>query len=617
MREEAKAGDSSVEQNLSESYKSGKEAERGFPSQIGEKEKAEIEKSNKEIETLKANFLKGHKYIESIGIVPAQASKILEREYEISEADSKRGLIHILTIIPEVQFKNIAKIRLDLIEGAKKINPKFWVHVLTPVDIWNLGLDSKFDVAEAFAMSYPIFDKAFLGGIRVAQIHKSLVLRKFEKYVTSYVIGGSVVRGEATKTSDVDVFIVIDDTDVKRMSRLELRDKLRNIIYSYIQEAEAASGVKNKLSPQIYLLTEFWEAVKDAQPVMFTFIRDGIPLYDRGAFLPWKSLLRMGKIKPSPESIDMFMSSGNKLKEIVDRRIFDIAVLDLYYGILNPTQGLLMLMGQAPANPRDTVKSFEETFVEKEKLVEKKYADILREIVMDYFKAYEHGKIKPGDVTGKDLDRLIKNSLDYIARLKDLREQIEKRIQEKSVGEFYKEVFGLLGSLLKEKSEEKIISEFENQFVGEGKISRRLLDNLKFVVKVKNEVGKKISEKNKSKNKDNLTFKQSKAVDDARKFAAEIINVITEYTQRQDFLNMDRAKYTLEGRDFNADVFFLDNTFIVSSGKVQKVSGRKIVDSNPEELKNQLEKRKDGMVKIDFSALEFLNEAFGDFDLKY
>src|SRR5680860_704080 len=97
-------------------------------------------------------------------------------------------------------------------------------------------------------------------------------------------------------------------------------------------------------------MTEFWEAVKDAHPVMFTFIRDGVPLYDRGTFLPWKSLLRMGKIKPSPEAIDMFMSSGNKLKETIDKRIFDVATLDLFWGISTPTQGLLMLYGLSPPN---------------------------------------------------------------------------------------------------------------------------------------------------------------------------------------------------------------------------------------------------------------------------
>jgi hypothetical protein len=70
----------------------------------------------------------------------------IEEEYEISEEDSKRELIHILTVIPEKEFKNIGKIKLDAITIAKKINEKFWIHIMTPIDIWNLGLDAKFEI---------------------------------------------------------------------------------------------------------------------------------------------------------------------------------------------------------------------------------------------------------------------------------------------------------------------------------------------------------------------------------------------------------------------------------------------------------------------------------------
>jgi hypothetical protein len=83
--------------------------------------------------------------------------------------------------------------------------PKIWLNIITPVDLWNYCLDSKFDIVEAMGMCYPLHDKGILGALRVAQIHKSLCLRKFEKYIYSYVIGGSLVRGETKPTSDVDV----------------------------------------------------------------------------------------------------------------------------------------------------------------------------------------------------------------------------------------------------------------------------------------------------------------------------------------------------------------------------------------------------------------------------
>ena len=611
------SSEGSVEQNLAEDYVPKKKlGDLPVSNEVDAELKKQMDKTKKEIDKFKAEILKKFKYIEAIGLVPAQAAAKIEEEYEVSEEDAKKKLIHILTVIPEDKFKEIGKIRLEAIKLANGINDKFWVHIMTPVDIWNLCLDSKFDVVEAFSMSFPVLDKGILGALRVAEIHKTLVLKKFEKYVTSYIVVGSLVRGETHKDSDVDVFIIIDDTDVKRMPRLELKEKLRGIIYSYIQEATAIAGVKNILNVQVYLMTEFWEAVKDAVPVMFTFIRDGVPLYDRGTFLPWKSLLRMGKIKPSPEAIDMFMSSGDKLKESVERRLLDIAVMDIYWGVLTPSQGLLMLYGLAPPTPKETVKLIKEVLYEKEKLLEKKYVDIF-ENILNFYKEYEHGKKKK--ISGVELDKMAKDAYDYMARLKELREQIEKRVQEKSIDDVYKDVFGMLEALLKKKSESAIIKEFDEKLVKEGKFPNRFVEALKFVAKVKKDVAKEEKKDPKAKKKDEASGKIMQNVDKARKMASEIVNALVEYTQRCDFLAMDRTRFVLKsttGRG-NAEVFFLKNVFVVQGPKIQKLEKGKLKASNSEELKEQLVAGKDNEAKIDFGALEDLKKVFGDFELVY
>ena len=605
----------SVEQNLAQDYVSKKKlGDLPMQSRIDPEIQKQMEKTRKEIDDFKKEIIKKFKYVEAIGIVPAQAAPKIEEEYEVPEADCKKKLIHLLVVIPEKYFKEIGKVRLEAINTAKKINDKLWVHVMTSVDIWNLCLDSKFDIVEAFAMSFPVLDAGILGALRVAEIHKTLVLKKFEKYVTSYIISGSVVRGETHKDSDVDIFIIIDDTDVKRMPRLELKEKLRGIIYSYIQEATAIAGVKNILNVQTYLMTEFWESVKDAHPVMFTFIRDGVPLYDRGTFLPWKSLLRMGKIKPSPEAIDMFMSSGDKLEEAVNRRLLDIAVIDIYWGVLTPSQGLLMLYGLAPPTPTETVKLIKEVFYEKEKLLEKKYVDIIERIIT-YYKEYEHGKHKK--ISGIELDKMAKDALDYIKRLKDLRKQIEKRVQEKSIEDVYKDVFGMLEALLKKKTEASIIREFDEKLIKQGKFPQRFLQGLKFIAKVKKEVEKEEKGKKKKKEIDQMTGKEVQDVDQARKVASEITNALVEYTQRCDFLAMDRTRFVIKGKKKTAEVFFLGNVFVVEGQKIQKLEGGRLKPTNAEDLKNQLLQHKDNETKLDAKALDGLKKVFGEFELVY
>ncbi len=603
-----------IEQNLSEKYiPKSKLGDLPVSNEIDAKLKKEMDKTKQGIEKFKKEITKQFKFVEGIGIVPAQASKKIEEEYEVPVEDCKKGLIHIVTIIPEEKFKEIQKVRLECIKIAKEINDKLWVHVLTPVDVWNLCLDSKFDIVEAIGMSYPILDSGIFGALRVASIHRSLVLRKFEKYITTYCIAGSMVTGTASKTSDVDVAIIIDDTDVKRMPRLELREKLRSIIHQYIQDATAMAGVKNILNVQVWLLTEFWDGVKDAHPVFFTFLRDGVPLYDRGTFLPWKSLLRMGKIKPSPEAIDMFMSAGDRLKDNVDRRLLDIALIDLYGGVLTPTQGLLMLFGISVPTPKETVKKVREVLQDKEKLLEKKYVDILDRVI-SFYKGYEHQKVK--SISGTDLDKMAKDAFDYIARLKELRQQIEKRVQENTIEQVYKDVFGMLEGMMKKKSESAMIKEFEEKLVKEGRLPHRFIEYLRFIAKVKKDLHEDKEKAKKTKKKDKMTGKEFLEVEKARKFASEIINTLMEYNQRCDFLSMDRTRFIIDGKR-KAEVFFLEDVFVIEQNNVFIVKNKKLEKASIEELNKQLAEKRGKSSKIDSKAMEALKKEFGDFNLSY
>ncbi|MCK5321266.1 hypothetical protein KAJ38_01690, partial [Candidatus Pacearchaeota archaeon] len=215
---------------------------------------------------------------------------------------------------------------------------------------------------------------------------------------------------------------------------------------------------------------------------------------------------------------------------------------------------------------------------------------------------------------GKDLDRLTKNAIDYIERFKQLRERIEKRPQEKSIDVIYDDVFGMLGALLKKKSEVLILKEFDEKLVKSGRFPQRFLENLKAISKTKKDIAK--SKETKTK-KDNLTAKQSKAVDNARKVAAEITTALIEYTQRCDIASMERTRFVLKSKDSSAEVFFLKNIFVVQGSKIQKLNGEKLIKSDTKELQEQLLANQNKESKIDFKALEVLKKIFGEFELVY
>ncbi|MEN9626351.1 MAG: hypothetical protein RL557_679 [archaeon] len=570
------------------------------PNAPNSKDEKEMQKMREKLDDFKKFILEKYKFVNAIGIIPPQAAVIFDEENELKEEEKKEKPMHLAVILPDDKEKEFDKVRVEILKKIKEEKLKIWLNLFLEKDLWEICLDSKYDVIEAIGMAYPLFDKGILGALRVAQIHKSLALKKFEKYVYSYVIGGSLVRGEAVKTSDVDVYIIIDDTDVKRMPRLELKEKLRNIIYSYVMQAGELAGVKNKLSPQVYLLTEFWEGVKDANPIFYTFLRDGMPIYDRGGFLPWKLLLRMGKIRPSPESIDMFMSMGDKTQDIVKRRLLDIVIGDIYYGILTPSQALLMLYGLPPTNVRETVNEVRRVFVEKEKLLDKKYADILEEIAIKYFKGYEHGKIK--EVSGKDVDRLLKDSEDYLKKLKEVREELEKRMTQKTFDEIYENVFGLLKNLLGEKAENQLIKEYEREVINKGKGNPRFLHTLNELIEMKKQYkSKKVPSK--------YDFER------LRKDSVYLVQETIEFGQRRELGLLQKTKVVLTAKNKPYELFLTKPAFLVSETGIKKIDGEKIMNSDANELNQTLANHKGGRIKIEPELLKILEKELGQFEI--
>jgi len=570
---------------------------------IPEEVKKEMEETRKKLDNFKKDILKKYPFTLALGIIPPQAAEKFDEENGLTEEERKAKPMHILMVIPEENFKEIGKIKTEILKEIKDMKPKMWMNIFTPVDLANFCLDSKFDLIEAIGMSYPLHDKGILGTFRISSIHKSLVLRKFEKYIYSYVIVGSMVRGEGKATSDIDAFVLIDDTDVKRMSRLELKERLRGIIYQYVAEAAELSGVKTPLHVQVYLLTEFWEDVKDAAPVIFGMIRDGIPLYDRGGFLPWKLLLKMGKIKPSPESIDKFMSMGDKTKEIVNQKLLDIVINDLFWSILSPSQALLMLYGIPPTNVPETIKEMKRIFVEKEKILEQKYIDILEKVTIKYYKGFEHKKIK--EVSGKEVDELLKEVEDYMNRLKELRGQIEKKAEERTLNETYDNVFKLLKNILGNKGEAELIKQFESELVKKGKMDPKGLTVIKELIDAR--------KKYKSKKKPTKY-----EIEDVRKNTTFLINHLIEYSQRRDLVDIRKVQVVVaygKNKEKHLDMFLTNPIFIIDDGKLKKIEEDNIVDGVQEEFDKVLGEQKGNPIAISDKILSLIKRDYGEFSL--
>jgi predicted nucleotidyltransferase len=449
---------------------------------IQEQRKQEAEKIKKQmVDTSKkgAAFKKEvvnkfKKTLVGILVMPPKQNPSLEAK--TGEVDEN---LDILTIIELRDINDLAKKLQRKEEIEKKIKAigekKLSGHVVNVVlleEIWDMCLKGKYDILNILTMGEPLYDGGWIGALRMTEIHKMKTLQKFEKYVISYAIAGSMVRGESTETSDVDTFVVIDDTDVTRMTGAELRSRLMGMIVGYAQEAAMAAGVKNVLNVQVYVLSDMWDSIKNATPTIVTLLREGIPLYDKGMFAPWKQLLIKGKIKPTPEAITQYKKSGEQWVKRTEAKLREIAIEDFFWATITPTQGAMMLLGYHASTPNHMAADMRKWLV-KENLIEEKYVKIW-ERILKVRKDFEHGTIKTVD--GATVAKLLEDTKTYLKRIDKLFETVGKQKIKEEIDDLYDKTvedclaaIALIGSSASKKDVFKVFQEklIDKQFASE------------------------------------------------------------------------------------------------------------------------------------------------------
>ena len=246
------------------------------------------------------------------------------------------------------------------------------------------------------------------------------VLDKHGKMIKCIVVMGSVAREEFKPKSDIDVFVVIDDTAKK------ITKEQHNQIDADIEKT--AKGISKALSIQpSYTLTEFWDYARVCHPIIYNFIKEGVPVYDAGFFMPIKRLLKMGRIPSTREAIENYMEGAPK--KLMRAKTVKLLMLaeDAYYAMLNTTQAVLMFMGIAPPVPNKAYDAVMKYLVEP-KILEPKYAEWLKEII-EIRKKIEHKEMM--DVKGELVDQWIGRAEKYVEKMFGLLNALELRKKEK------------------------------------------------------------------------------------------------------------------------------------------------------------------------------------------
>lgn len=309
------------------------------------------------------------------------------------------------------------------------------------------------------------------------------VLKKYGETIRSVVLFGSTARGNwRPKESDIDVFIIVDDTRQKITPAV--KEKMEG------EFDQISRKLSKKLSiQQPYLLTEFWNMVRIGHPIVFNFIREGVPVYDRDIFLPIKRLLQMGEIKPSKEAVEKYIERAPKRMSRVENAKMYMVAEDCYYAMLESLQAVLMFMGKTPPRPPDAAEAMRKTLVQME-LTKPEFADWL-EGVIERRKQVEHKKIK--SLSGSELDDWIGKAKKFVKEMQKVLVRIEvmkrENLIEKSHVIMTETIMTLLKAVNKVPKDENLGKAFEKHIVKPGMVSDKYLEvfteltNMKKLVK--------------------------------------------------------------------------------------------------------------------------------------
>ena len=309
----------------------------------------------------------------------------------------------------------------------------------------------------------------------------------------------------------------------------------------------------------------------------------------------------MGKIKPSPEAIDLYVKQSEQTEEFVKRRLLD-AMVDIYYGVVTPTQAMMMLAGEEPPVPKSMVEEVRKVFVEREKIMSSSDLKTLEKAV-HLFKQYEYGKLK--EFPGTEVDTFLREAKAYNEMLKGLRKKLEKKLQEKAAEEIYSSVFTLLKTFFGNKSQEQLIKDFETQLVKKGKIEQRLLTVVKELAQARDKIkSSKLSQKE---------------VDYVKKNAFDLIQSLTEYAQRADLVTARRGVMQVAYGGRKAELVLLGTeNFLVEGTSIKKISDGAFTDVTKEEFEKALAENKGKLsTQVSGSVFKALEKALGTFEITF
>ena len=230
------------------------------------------------------------------------------------------------------------------------------------------------------------------------------IRKSYGDLVKSVLIFGSAATGDMKKTSDADVWVILDDTVTKSSEDL---DKV-------IAQIQIISVQLKDIHVQTTGLTEFWGWMKRGSPELFNYLRTGLVIYDTGFVKPVQRMLKSGLLPPSEETIGIKAKSAEAHLKKVQLTIKSM-IFDLRYAATDACQSVIMYYYKTTPDQKQMAEELKKLVNEKKLEPEciEKYNELNK-----LWKDIEHEKIK--EVTAEHLSNAMSLATDIISRMKKL-----------------------------------------------------------------------------------------------------------------------------------------------------------------------------------------------------
>lgn len=215
------------------------------------------------------------------------------------------------------------------------------------------------------------------------------------------------LRDEILFSSDIDVLIVFDD--LVNVLNPEVITAYRVVVEN------TASKISKRLHITTMQLTKFWEYCRKGDPILINMLREGETMLDTGVFSMAKKMLNTDEIRPTSETIKVYLANG-PMSLMTAKWNIRQAVHDLYWSVMDAAHAALLKINVVPDTPKEIVGLFEKELVKK-KLIEKKHLYTLAEF-HNTGRMLMRGEIQK--IYGDHYDRYRREAEEFIKAVKEM-----------------------------------------------------------------------------------------------------------------------------------------------------------------------------------------------------